>query len=149
MAKIAIVGAGQAGLFLGFGLLEDEHEVTLFSHQTSEEFLNGRLPSGMGIFEDAVKKEAALGLTFWEDVMTRGEGAVLQVLNPDRSVGLHIAPPTPRPHRGVDQRLKNSQWMQELERRLLDINQMTAGRLFDWFERVRLDRKTRRQSVRP
>jgi 2-polyprenyl-6-methoxyphenol hydroxylase-like FAD-dependent oxidoreductase len=94
MAKIAIVGAGQAGLFLGFGLLEDEHEVTLFSHQTSEELLNGRLPSGMGIFEDAVKKEAALGLTFWEDVMTRGEGAVLQVLNPDGSVA--CTSPLPR-----------------------------------------------------
>jgi hypothetical protein len=32
---------------------------------------------------------------------------------------------------------------------LLDITQMTAGRLFDWFERVRLDRKTSRRSVRP
>ncbi|HEX8703735.1 MAG TPA: styrene monooxygenase/indole monooxygenase family protein [Myxococcaceae bacterium] len=117
MAKIAIVGAGQAGLFLGFGLLEDGHEVTLFSHQSAEQILNGRLPSGMGVFEDAVKKEAALGLTFWEDEMTRGEGAILQLFNPDGSVGLHIAPPTPRPHRGVDQRLKNSRWMQELERR--------------------------------
>jgi 2-polyprenyl-6-methoxyphenol hydroxylase-like FAD-dependent oxidoreductase len=127
MAKIAIVGAGQAGLFLGFGLLEDGHEVTLFSHQTSEELLNSRIPSGMGIFEDAVKKEAALGLTFWEDVMTRGEGAVLQVLNPSGSVGLHIAPPTPRPHRGVDQRLKNSRWMQELERRGASIRVVPLG----------------------
>jgi hypothetical protein len=71
----------------------------------------------MGLFEDAVKKEAALGLTFWEDVMTRGEGAILELINPDGSVGLHIAPPVPRPHRSVDQRLKNSRWMRELERR--------------------------------
>ncbi|ATB35297.1 putative dehydrogenase/oxygenase subunit (flavoprotein) [Cystobacter fuscus] len=117
MANIAIVGAGQAGLFLGFGLLEDGHEVTLFSDQTPDEILHGRLPSGMGLFEDAVKKEAALGLTFWEDVMTRGEGAILELINPDGSVGLHIAPPVPRPHRSVDQRLKNSRWMRELERR--------------------------------
>ncbi|WNG13820.1 hypothetical protein [Cystobacter fuscus] len=46
MANIAITGAGQAGLFLGVGLL----------------------------------------------VMTRGEGAILELLNPDGSVGLHIAP---------------------------------------------------------
>ncbi|HEX8439421.1 styrene monooxygenase/indole monooxygenase family protein [Archangium sp.] len=117
MANIAIVGAGQAGLFLGFGLLEDGHEVTLFSDQTSDAILKGRLPSGMGLFEDAVRKEAALGLTFWEDVMTRGEGAILEFINPDGSVGLHICPPVARPHRGVDQRLKNSRWMQELERR--------------------------------
>ena len=117
MARIAIVGAGQAGLFLGFGLLEDGHEVTLFSEQSSDGLLNGRLPSGMGLFEDAVKKEAALGLPNWEDVMTRGEGAILEVLNPDGSIGLHIEPPVPRPHRGVDQRLKNSRWMRELERR--------------------------------
>ncbi|MCY1077603.1 styrene monooxygenase/indole monooxygenase family protein [Archangium lansingense] len=117
MANIAIVGAGQAGLFLGFGLLEDGHAVTLFSDQTADAILNGQLPSGMGLFEDAVKKEAALGLTFWEDVMTRGEGAVLELINPDGSVGLHIAPPVPRPHRSVDQRLKNSRWMKELERR--------------------------------
>ncbi|HYH97007.1 styrene monooxygenase/indole monooxygenase family protein [Hyalangium sp.] len=117
MANIAIVGAGQAGLFLGFGLLEDGHEVTLFSDQTHDAILNGRVPSGMGLFEDAVKKEAALGLTFWEEVMTLGEGAVLQMINPDGSVWLQITPPVPRPHRGVDQRLKNSRWMQELERR--------------------------------
>ena len=117
MANIAIVGAGQAGLFLGFGLLADGHDVTLFSDQTPDEILKGRVPSGMGLFEDAVKKEAALGLTFWEDVMTRGEGAILEVFNPDGSVALHIAPPVPRPHRSVDQRLKNSRWMQELERR--------------------------------
>jgi 2-polyprenyl-6-methoxyphenol hydroxylase-like FAD-dependent oxidoreductase len=117
MANIAIVGAGQAGLFLGFGLLEDGHEVTLFSDQTPDAILNGRLPSGMGIFEDAVKKEAALGLTLWEDVMTRGAGAILELINPDGSVGLHIEPPVARPHRGVDQRLKNSTWMRELERR--------------------------------
>ncbi|WP_257460421.1 styrene monooxygenase/indole monooxygenase family protein [Archangium lipolyticum] len=117
MANIAIVGAGQAGLFLGFGLLEDGHDVTLFSEHTPDAILNGRVPSGMGLFEDAVKKEAALGLTFWEDVMTRGEGAILELLNPDGAVGLRIAPPVPRPHRSVDQRLKNSRWMRELERR--------------------------------
>jgi hypothetical protein len=127
MAKIAIVGAGQAGLFLGFGLLEDGHEVTLFSQQSGEEILNGRIPSGMSIFEDAVQKEAALGLTFWEDVMTRGEGAVLQLINPDGSVGLHIAPPTPRSHRGVDQRLKSSRWMQELERRGASLRVVPLG----------------------
>ncbi|QRN97062.1 hypothetical protein JRI60_50300 [Archangium violaceum] len=117
MANIAIVGAGQAGLFLGFGLLEDGHDVTLFSEHTPEAILNGRIPSGMGLFEDAVKKEAALGLTFWEDVMTRGEGAILELINPDGGVGLRISPPVPRPHRSVDQRLKNSRWMRELERR--------------------------------
>src|SRR3712207_9265334 len=87
MANIAIVGAGQAGLFLGFGLLEDGHDVTLFSDQSAEAILNGRLPSGMGLFEDAVKKEAALGLTFWEDEMTRGEGAILELINPDGEIG--------------------------------------------------------------
>jgi 2-polyprenyl-6-methoxyphenol hydroxylase-like FAD-dependent oxidoreductase len=117
MANIAIVGAGQAGLFLGFGLLADGHDVTLLSDQGPEDILKGRVPSGMGLFEAAVKKEAALGLTFWEDEMTRGEGAILEVFNPDGSVALHIAPPVPRPHRSVDQRLKNSRWMRELERR--------------------------------
>ncbi len=117
MANIAIVGAGQAGLFLGFGLLADGHDVTLFADQGPDAILNGRLPSGMGVFENAVKKEAALGLDLWEDVMTRGEGAILELINPDGGVGLHIAPPVPRPHRGVDQRVKNSRWMRELERR--------------------------------
>src|SRR5688572_12722238 len=121
MANIAIVGAGQSGLFLGFGLLADGHRVTLFSDQTSDQILNGRVPSGMGIFENAVKKEAELGLTFWEDEMTRGEGAIVDLVNPDGTLGLHIVHPAPRPHRGVDQRLKNSRWMEELGRRGAEI----------------------------
>lgn len=117
MAKIAIVGAGQTGLFLGFGLLEDGHEVTLLSDQTSDQILGGRLPSGMGLFEEAMSKEAELGLLLWEDELTPGLGVNLNILGPDGSIALKVNHPAPRPHRSVDQRLKNSTWMRELERR--------------------------------
>lgn len=117
MANVAIVGAGQSGLLLAFGLLRDGHRVTLVSDRTSEQILNGRIPSGMGIFENAIARETELGLCFWEDVMTCGEGAEIEIADSDGALALRIVHPAPRAHRGVDQRLKNSRWMDEFERR--------------------------------
>ena len=41
MAKIAIVGAGQAGLHLGIGLLMSGHQVTMLSNRTGEQIAAG------------------------------------------------------------------------------------------------------------
>ena len=45
MSKILIVGAGQAGLQLAFGLVQDGHDVTVVSNRTAEDVRNGRVMS--------------------------------------------------------------------------------------------------------
>lgn len=46
MKKIAIVGAGQAGLLTGHALLRHGYGVTLFSDRTPEDFLARTRPTG-------------------------------------------------------------------------------------------------------
>ena len=46
MRRIGIVGAGQAGLHLGIGLLQHGYEVTIVTDRTAEDIRTGRV---MGI----------------------------------------------------------------------------------------------------
>lgn len=66
MTKIAIVGAGQAGLQLGIGLLRHGYEVVITSNQTGEQIYNGRVTSSQCMFDRALQNERDIGLNFWE-----------------------------------------------------------------------------------
>jgi predicted NAD/FAD-binding protein len=51
--KIAIIGAGQAGLQLAMSLLDKkDYEVSLFSNRTSEEVANGSLMATAIMFQN-------------------------------------------------------------------------------------------------
>lgn len=116
--KIAIVGAGQAGLQLGFALLAKGYSVTIFSDKTAEEILNGpTLPVAIQYFP-SLQYEQELQLNFWysHDAakldMTifntfNAEGAPLFNI----SAQLNVAPQV------VDLRLKYALWMKEFEKR--------------------------------
>ena len=66
MSKILIVGAGQAGLQLGLGLLPAGHEVTVVSNRTPEDIRDGKVMSSECMFDAALQHERELGLDFWE-----------------------------------------------------------------------------------
>ena len=66
LARFLIVGAGQSGLQLGLGLLDDGHDVTVVSNRTPEDLRNGRLTSGQCMFGAALATERALGIDLWE-----------------------------------------------------------------------------------
>jgi Styrene monooxygenase A putative substrate binding domain len=119
MSKILIVGAGQAGLQLGLGLLSDGHDVTVVSNRPPQDVRDGKVMSSQCMFDAALQHERDLGLAFWEKECPRVEGISLAVPAPDGSGAKAIdwASRLDRPAESVDQRVKIPAWMEELEAR--------------------------------
>ena len=65
MAKFTIVGAGQAGLMVGIGLLDAGHAVRMVSNRTPEQLRDGKVMSSQCMFGAALAREAQLGLDFF------------------------------------------------------------------------------------
>lgn len=118
MRKIAIIGGGQAGLLLGFGLIDKGYDVTLYSDRTAEQVLHSRLPSTTFMFESSLKLERALGLNFWEELAPYAEGIHVDFRAPDGAVGLTVQGRLHDNHgQAVDMRTKFHRWMDEFARR--------------------------------
>jgi 2-polyprenyl-6-methoxyphenol hydroxylase-like FAD-dependent oxidoreductase len=117
MRKIAIVGSGQAGLQLAFGLLQHGYAVTLYSDRTPEAILEGRVPATAFIFDRGLSYERELGLNFWDDEVKWGEGIHLDFCLAPGNRFFSMAGRFRRPGQAIDQRLKYWRWMRELETR--------------------------------
>jgi hypothetical protein len=118
MARFLIVGAGQAGLQLGIGLLDDGHDVTVVSNRTAEDLRTGRLTSGQCMFGAALETERALGIDLWEHECPKCEGMAIYVANPvGGSPLVDWAARLDTPAMSVDQRVKMPAWMELLKER--------------------------------
>jgi styrene monooxygenase A-like protein len=118
LASFLIVGAGQSGLQLGIGLLDDGHDVTVVSNRTPEDIRNGRLTSGQCMFGKALATERGLGIDLWEQECPQAEGMAISVANPAGGSPLvDWAQRLDVPAQSVDQRLKMPAWMELLEGR--------------------------------
>jgi len=115
--SIAIIGAGQAGLQLGIGLLEKGCDVTLLSDRSADEIYHGRLSVTAGLFATALSYEAELGLDLWADEAPLIDGVHIDFCIEPRNLLLTVEGAFDGPCRAVDYRLKTSTWMRELERR--------------------------------
>ena len=116
MAKIMIVGAGQSGLQLGIGLVQDGHEVTVVSNRTPDDIRDGRVMSSQCMFAPHSSTSATLGIDFWDDTCPPIEGISLAVPHPEIGGGKAIdwAARLDRPAQSVDQRVKFPRWMEQL-----------------------------------
>ncbi|MFE9426820.1 styrene monooxygenase/indole monooxygenase family protein [Kitasatospora sp. NPDC006697] len=117
MRRIAIAGAGQAGLQLGLGLLAAGYEVTLVTARTPGEVRGGPVLSTQAMFGPALRIEAAAGLDLWAGQVPR-VGAVRSVLvaQPgERTLEFTMRPD--EPVESVDQRVKMASWLELLEER--------------------------------
>lgn len=114
MRKITIVGAGQAGLQLGIGLVRAGYRVTCVSDRRPEELRAGRVLSSQCLFESALAHERALGLSFWDTTCPRVEGIAVSVPHPEvrGAKAMEFAARLDRPAQSVDQRIKLSRWME-------------------------------------
>lgn len=117
MKRIAIIGAGQAGLYLGIGLLEEGYRVTLYSEQTPEETLHGRARGTSGMFHHALQMERDLGLNFWDDDAHAGDGVYLDFCPEVHQRLIRFHAPFSEPCQAIDQRVKFHRWMHEFEHR--------------------------------
>src|SRR6266404_1723832 len=117
MSKILIVGAGQAGLQLAFGLVQDGHDVTVVSNRTPEDVRDGRVMSSQCMFDAALQHERDLGVNFWEDECPPIDGISLAVPAPDGSGAKAIdwSSRLDGYAESVDQRVKIHGWMGKLE----------------------------------
>lgn len=81
MRCVAIVGSGQAGLQLAFGLLAHGYQVTLYSDRTPDQWLNHSRPNGAAfLFDHALRYERDLNMSPWEGQAPHGEGIHLTFL---------------------------------------------------------------------
>ena len=108
MRTIAIVGAGQAGLQLGFGLLEQGCAVTLVADRSADEVLQGRLAVTAGLFSTALSHERELGLDLWADQAPLIDGVHIDFCIEPRNLLLTVEGKFDGPCRAVDHRLKMS-----------------------------------------
>lgn len=117
MRKIVIVGGGQAGLQLGFGLVQGGYDVTVVSNRTPDEIREGRVMSSQCMFDAALQHERDLGLNRWEGECPPVEGISLAVPAPEGGgKAIDWASRLARPAQSVDQRVKIPGWMEEFER---------------------------------
>ncbi|MET3926938.1 styrene monooxygenase/indole monooxygenase family protein [Devosia sp. 2618] len=112
MRKIGIVGAGQAGLQLGLGLLAKGYQAVISSNLTGEQIRNGRVTSSQCMFDRARQNERDLGINFWDDA-PKVEGIQFAVCAPDGTSPIEWSSRLDKPAQSIDQRVKMPVWMKE------------------------------------
>lgn len=131
MERIAIVGAGQAGLQLALGLLGAGFQVTLFSDRSAQEIHDGYVLSSQCMFDSALEIERGLKLNYWEQECPRVEGIAFAVPDGVGGKSLDWVARLDDYAQSVDQRLKIPRWMREFEGRggTLRVQSVSGGDL--------------------
>lgn len=112
MRQITIVGAGQAGLLLGVGLLRQGYAVRLISDRAPEALRGGSILSTQCVFGTALAHERGQGLALWDGVCPPLSGVEVRIAAPGGALALAFAAELDRPAQSVDQRLKIPAWME-------------------------------------
>jgi hypothetical protein len=115
MRKIAIVGAGQAGMVLAFGLLEEGYEVTVFEGRPADEIEKGPILSTAMVFDRQLDVERRLGMHEWEGKAPVCNGMHATLRLPTGEIILQVQGELEETCQGVDARLKSSTWMRRFQ----------------------------------
>jgi len=115
MSRLAVAGAGQAGLQLALSLVASGHEVTLATDRSAADIAAGRILSTQCMFDDALATERALGLDYWEAECPQIDGVQYSLGSPAGERVLCFSGKLPAPAQSVDQRLKMPRWLADLE----------------------------------
>lgn len=117
MRKIAIIGAGQAGLLLAIGLKKNGYDVSLYSNRTKKQIVDGYIMSNQAMFDSSLKIERLLGLDFWGEICPQNTTITFTLTDPTiaNKKAIYWQGLTHKPYQSIDQRLKFSRWMDEFE----------------------------------
>lgn len=132
MRKIAIIGAGQAGLLAAHALRLKGYDVTLYSDKGPEDFLTKARPTGVAArFDMALDFERELGLEHWGDEAPHGEGVHLHFLPKPGNVLVTLLGRLRDYFLAVDLRMQSAVWMRQLDERggQIEIENVTLERL--------------------
>lgn len=127
MRHITIIGAGQAGLQLGIGLLDHGYTVMLVSERTPEAIGQGAILSTQCMFGSSRVHERALGLNLWDGSCPPVEALHLRVAGPDGTPALQFQTRLDEIAQSIDQRLKIPAWMNEFRQRGSELVIAEAG----------------------
>jgi 2-polyprenyl-6-methoxyphenol hydroxylase-like FAD-dependent oxidoreductase len=127
MRDITIVGAGQAGLVLGIGLLANGYRVKLVTSETAAQIGAGPIRSAQGMFHAALQIERDLGLNTWDDVAPQMRALQFALIGPGGEPAFAWRGELDAPAASVDQRLKFPAWMRVFEERGGRLETRSAG----------------------
>ncbi|MCF2491463.1 styrene monooxygenase/indole monooxygenase family protein [Dyadobacter sp. CY347] len=116
MRRIAIMGAGQAGLFLAIRLIKSGYDVTVISEYSAEELFNGPPTGATYLFDDALQLEKEIGLDLWRDTAYHASAFHINLGTPGGNLDFAIRSRTSKPGASIDQRLKFYQWIKVFQK---------------------------------
>lgn len=117
MTTVTVVGAGQSGLMLAIGLLDQGYGVTLVSNRTADEIHDGRVLTSQCIFGPALQIERDMGLAFWDQETPKLGSFNMIIGGPDGAKAIDWSSPMSGHANSLDQRIKMPGWMAEFEKR--------------------------------
>ncbi|WP_171166147.1 styrene monooxygenase/indole monooxygenase family protein [Streptomyces sp. I05A-00742] len=123
MRRIAIVGAGQAGLHLALGLQgappgdAGGYEVLVVTDRTPEQIRAGRVQSTQLMFGPARALERAAGLNLWDGETPWTTGNRIITADPPGTADRMFGAPLDEPAQSVDLRVKTARWLELFEER--------------------------------
>jgi len=118
MNRIAIVGAGQAGLQLGLELLDQGRRVTIYTDKNAQQVLDAPTQPVALQFEPTIQHERDLRLDFWrEHDAIKVDRFLMKIYSPEGIEQITLRTDIAPHAQAIDLRLKYSRWMQEFSRR--------------------------------
>lgn len=116
MRKIAVIGAGQAGLVVAHGLLQAGFDVELYSDRSPEDWITRARPTGTAVrFSRSLAYERRLGLAHWHDEAPRMDGLKVTICSHPGKPLLTLLGRFPVSPLAIDLRLQSARWMRDFE----------------------------------